>query len=77
MKPIQQLSYPAVKTHAQKNQEFLTGNFNGRRMYTALQPIYSIAHKRAVGYEALLRVKERQKTNGSAPPVYLKTQKTP
>lgn len=32
-----------------------TANFRGLKLRTALQPIYSISHKRTVGYEALIR----------------------
>ncbi|WP_323751307.1 EAL domain-containing protein [Marinobacter sp.] len=32
-----------------------TASFQGLTLHTALQPIYSIAHKRTVGYEALIR----------------------
>ncbi|MFV8570397.1 EAL domain-containing protein [Marinobacter sp. SBS5] len=32
-----------------------TASFRGLTLHTALQPIYSIAHKRTVGYEALIR----------------------
>ena len=32
-----------------------TADFRGLTLRTALQPIYSISHKRIVGYEALIR----------------------
>jgi len=32
-----------------------TADFRGLKLRTALQPIYSISHKRTVGYEALIR----------------------
>ena len=32
-----------------------TADFRGLTLKTALQPIYSISHKRIVGYEALIR----------------------
>jgi EAL domain-containing protein (putative c-di-GMP-specific phosphodiesterase class I) len=32
-----------------------TAEFRGLTLKTALQPIYSISHKRTVGYEALIR----------------------
>lgn len=39
-----------------KNESGLwTANFQGLKLKTALQPIYSIFHKRIVGYEALIR----------------------
>jgi len=37
---------------------FLTGHIDHLNLYTALQPIFSIAHKRIAGYEALLSVKD-------------------
>ena len=39
----------------------LTGRFKEFTLHTALQPIYSLAHKRAVGYEALLRVQDQDR----------------
>lgn len=38
--------------------DYLIQDFEGYRLHTALQPIFSLAHKRVVGYEALLRVKD-------------------
>lgn len=35
--------------------ETWTADFRGLKLRTALQPIYSISHKRTVGYEALIR----------------------
>ena len=35
---------------------YQTGIFDSHRLHTALQPIYSLAHKRIVGHEALTRV---------------------
>lgn len=35
----------------------LVGTFNDYYLHTAVQPIFSLAHKRVVGYEALVRVK--------------------
>jgi EAL domain-containing protein (putative c-di-GMP-specific phosphodiesterase class I) len=40
--------------------------YNNLKLSTALQPIYSLAHKRVVGYEALLRVKDK-KNNSISP----------
>ena len=44
----------------EKNGEVLTGRFDDYRLMTALQPIYSLAHQRVVGYEALLRAFDSQ-----------------
>lgn len=41
----------------------ITGHFRGLKLSSAYQPIYSIAHRRLVGYEGLLRASER---NGTA-----------
>jgi len=38
-----------------RKEAFWTAEFRGLQLRTALQPIYSIAHKRIVGYEALIR----------------------
>ncbi|MGO1500238.1 MAG: EAL domain-containing protein [Marinobacter sp.] len=38
--------------------ESWTANFRGLKLRTALQPIYSISHKRTVGYEALIRAED-------------------
>ncbi|WDP90082.1 MAG: EAL domain-containing protein [Desulfobacter sp.] len=36
------------------------GTFDDKTLYTALQPIYSLAHKRLVGHEALVRAMDGQ-----------------
>ncbi|MBF0573026.1 MAG: EAL domain-containing protein [Desulfamplus sp.] len=53
------LNLPFIMESADKNNKFLTGKIYDLRLYTALQPIYSVAHKRVVGYEALVRAKNR------------------
>jgi len=55
-----QLNLSFIREWAEPNGGFLTGRIEGMRLFTALQPIYSLAHKRVVGYEALVRVKDRQ-----------------
>ncbi|MGD9733473.1 MAG: EAL domain-containing protein [Desulfamplus sp.] len=52
------LNLPFISRYAQKNGGLLTGRLYNLNLYTALQPIYSLAHKRVVGYEALLRAKD-------------------
>ncbi len=52
------LDLPFIQQWAKQNSPFLTGKINGLSLQTALQPIYSLAHKRIVGYEALLRAKD-------------------
>lgn len=45
------------------NGEFWTADFRGLTLRTALQPIYSISHKRTVGYEALIRALDPDNAN--------------
>lgn len=47
----------------QKSGESWTANFCGLTLRTALQPIYSISHKRIVGYEALVRALDPDNAN--------------
>ncbi|MFW5825878.1 MAG: EAL domain-containing protein, partial [Marinobacter sp.] len=46
-----------------------TGCFQGLILKTALQPIFSISHKRTIGYEALIRAFDPD--NASVPPYQL------
>lgn len=46
-----------------------TGRFHGLILKTALQPIFSISHKRIIGYEALIRAFDPD--NASVPPFQL------
>lgn len=46
-----------------------TGLFHGLVLRTALQPIFSISHKRIIGYEALIRAFDPD--NASVPPYQL------
>ncbi|MGC8121725.1 EAL domain-containing protein [Marinobacter sp. VGCF2001] len=46
-----------------------TADFRGLKLRTALQPIYSISHKRTVGYEALIRAFDND--NASVLPLHL------
>jgi len=46
-----------------------TADFRGLKLRTALQPIYSISHKRTVGYEALIRAFDND--NAAVLPVHL------
>lgn len=57
MKTNIKLNLPFIQQWADKHGQFLKGRFDDLSLYTALQPIYSLAHKRVVGYEALLRAK--------------------
>lgn len=59
MKTSLVLDLPVIRQYAEVSGPYLTGHLAGFRLYTAMQPIYSLAHKRTVGYEALLRVKDR------------------
>lgn len=46
-----------------------TADFRGLKLRTALQPIYSISHKRTVGYEALIRAFDND--NSAVLPLHL------
>ncbi|MDO6823173.1 EAL domain-containing protein [Marinobacter sp. 1_MG-2023] len=46
-----------------RNGNVWTAEFRGLVLSTALQPIYSISHKRTVGYEALIRAHDPDKSN--------------
>jgi EAL domain-containing protein (putative c-di-GMP-specific phosphodiesterase class I) len=43
------------KTELQETEQGFTANFAGLSMSSAFQPIFSVAHRKAVGYEGLLR----------------------
>ena len=49
--------------------EVWTADFQGLTLRTALQPIYSISHKRIVGYEALIRAYDPD--NAAVLPIHL------
>ncbi|MBI9088922.1 MAG: EAL domain-containing protein [Desulfobacterium sp.] len=59
MKPSVNLNLPALGPWTREKGSYLTGVLNHLRLHTALQPIFSLAHKRVVGYEALLRARDR------------------
>jgi EAL domain-containing protein (putative c-di-GMP-specific phosphodiesterase class I) len=42
-------------TELQETEQGFTANFGGLSLSSAFQPIYSVAHRKAVGYEGLLR----------------------
>ncbi|MGO2135028.1 MAG: EAL domain-containing protein [Marinobacter sp.] len=46
-----------------RNGDSWTAEFRGLTLRTALQPIYSISHKRTVGYEALIRAQDPDGSN--------------
>ena len=48
-----------IRQWAQRLGPGLTGTFKDNSLSTALQPIYSLAHKRIVGHEALVRVTDK------------------
>lgn len=52
-----------------RNGDVWTADFRGLILSTALQPIYSISHKRTVGYEALIRALDPD--NASVLPIHL------
>lgn len=55
--PVFNADIVAESTCRRDNRTF--GLFNDFRLSSAYQPIYSLAHKRIVGYEALLRAEDR------------------
>ncbi len=55
------LNLPFIHQCTYRHKKMLTGTIKNLTLYTALQPIYSLAHKRIVGYEALVRAKNRDK----------------
>lgn len=54
------LNLPFIQEWAKPYPPFLTGQIDDLKLLSALQPIYSLAHKRIVGYEGLVRVKDQQ-----------------
>ncbi len=49
-----------VKQHVSHNYDEVVGYYKNNSLRSAFQPIFSIAHKRIVGYEALIRGQNRQ-----------------
>ena len=58
MKTNFELKLDYIRQHINENNSYQTGNFYDYRLSTAFQPIYSLAHKRHIGFEALVRVKD-------------------
>ncbi len=50
------LDLTCIRQWTREDGPYITGSADGNRLHTALQPIYSLAHQRIVGYEALVRV---------------------
>jgi len=63
MKQTLKLDLNYIRQWAEYRAPFMTGKFNTLNLMTALQPIYSLAHKRVVGHEALVRIQDK----GGAP----------
>ena len=57
--PTVNLNLPALEPWIREKGSYLTGILDHARLHTALQPIFSLAHKRVVGYEALLRARDK------------------
>lgn len=74
MKTTIKLDLPFIQQGAGKNGRFLTGRMDNLSLYTALQPIFSLAHKRIVGHEALLRVQDPE-SNWITPALLFDTEK--
>jgi EAL domain-containing protein (putative c-di-GMP-specific phosphodiesterase class I) len=68
------IDLPFIKQYTERKNSFLTGRMDGLKLYTALQPVFSIAHKRVVGYEALLRVKNSESQWISPAPLFEKSE---
>jgi EAL domain-containing protein (putative c-di-GMP-specific phosphodiesterase class I) len=58
--PSLKLDLPFIRQSTRDCGPYLTGSVEGFRLRTALQPVYSLAHKRIVGHEALVRIKNEQ-----------------
>lgn len=58
MKTDVKLDLQFIQQWTQKHKKYLTGTIDQLTLFTAFQPIYSLAHKRVVGYEALVRAKD-------------------
>jgi EAL domain-containing protein (putative c-di-GMP-specific phosphodiesterase class I) len=52
-----------VKEHVSHKENEVTGCYKTNQLHSAFQPIYSLAHKRIIGYEALIRGKNPQGNN--------------
>ena len=65
MKTSLKMNLPFIRQWTQRQDPYLTGTMEAHRLDTTLQPIYSLAHKRIVGYEALVRIKDK---NGAPVP---------
>lgn len=70
------LDLPFIKHWAERHGNFLKGKINNLTLYTGLQPIYSLAHKRVVGYEALLRAKNTDEAWISPAPLFAQAKNT-
>ncbi|MBM7555772.1 EAL domain-containing protein [Halanaerobacter jeridensis] len=53
------LNYNFIKKLIHQENNKLVATFKNYTLYTALQPIFSLAHKRVIGYEGLVRVKDQ------------------
>ncbi|WP_084691779.1 EAL domain-containing protein [Desulfobacter vibrioformis] len=56
MKASFKLDLTCIRQWTREDRPYITGIADGNRFHTALQPIYSLAHRRIVGHEALVRV---------------------
>lgn len=74
MKKNIKIDVPFIQQTTEQHHSFLNGKIDDLTLFTALQPIFSIAHKRVVGYEALLRVQNAKKEWISPAPLFEKSQ---
>ena len=60
MKASIKLDAACIRQWTRKDGPYIIGRVDGNRLRTALQPIYSLAHRRVVGHEALVRALDPQ-----------------
>jgi len=73
--PLKTINEPRLDIHTvrqfiSREGDGLVGRFHSNVLSSAFQPIFSIAHKRIVGYEALLRGRNPQGTPVSPPEIF-------
>jgi len=56
MKASFKIDLTCIRQWPREDGPYITGCADGNWLHTALQPIYSLAHRRIVGYEALARI---------------------
>jgi len=64
------LSLEVIESSVTQNEAGISGQFGGLKLASAFQPIFSITHRRPVGYEGLLRAFEPDSTAVSPQDVF-------